>query len=236
VKKLIVAVLCLCLLALCACGWGEPEEITVPATTTAIPTTTEAPTTLPIEYPANYRDAPEAYKPVLNEFYYQAQNGSSQTGDIYVLEPWFFEMDDLGYAVQDINGDGVPELLLLTKGEYSGFAAEENPFILTLFTLTNDRPVHLAYYWRRERAQLAADGIIYFVAGLGGSYSGLRSFQLETGASELTQLTEYHRESGNFYKGTYGEQSMPEDEFNRLYELYSNPPNPMQLTFIPIEQ
>jgi len=66
-KYLSIGLLCFFLLALCACG----QETTAPPTTitTAIPTTTQPPATLPIVYPASYKDAPEAYKPVLDGLY-----------------------------------------------------------------------------------------------------------------------------------------------------------------------
>jgi hypothetical protein len=92
------------------------------------------------------------------------------------------------------------------------------------------------YYWRRERARLAADGTIYFLGGLGGSYTGLRSYLLDAGASELRQLSEYTRDAGRFFEGPYGGLPMEEETFNELYRKYDNPSNPMKLTFIPIEQ
>ena len=106
---LLAAVLCL----LCACGKAAPEEsaeeTTVINSTSAAPTTTtEAPKTIHIEYLATYKDAPTAYKPVLDEFYYQAQSGEHGGEGLekaYILEPWFLEMADYGYAVKDINSD-----------------------------------------------------------------------------------------------------------------------------------
>ena len=126
-------------------------------------------------------------------------------------------------------------MLLLTQG-HREYAAVGEPFILSLFTLANDKPVHLAYYWRRERARLAADGTIYFLGGLGGSYTGLRSYVLDAGASELRQISEYTKDAGNFFEGPYGGQSMEEEAFNDLYRKYDNPSNSMKLKFIPIEQ
>jgi hypothetical protein len=240
-RKLMVVLLAAALCLLCACGEAAPEETgavgtTLPVTTQA--TTTEAFTTIHIEYPASYKDAPAAYKPVLDEFYYQAQSGEHSgegLGKAYILEPWFFEKDDFGYAVKDINSDGVPELLLLTQG-HKEYAAAGEPFILSLFTLANDKPVHLAYYWRRECARLAADGTIYFLGGRGGSYTGLRSYVLDAGTSALRQLSEYTRDAGRFFEGPYGGQPMEEEAFNELYRKYDNPSNPMKLKFIPIGQ
>jgi len=237
----------LMMMGLCVCGReaAEVEEATtteaITEVTTEATTTTTVSVTLPIEYPASYRDAPAAYQPILDAFYYQAQHGGGEwdINELYIVEPWFFEMDDLGYAIKDINKDGTPELLLLTSAEnYSiNFVPSvERPFILSLFTLVKGKPVHLAYYWRRERVQIAADGTIYFIGGFGGSYTRLYTYELEARAGELTQLSEYIRESGSFFRGPYGGQPMEEDEFNELVQGYVNLPSPMQFQFIPIEQ
>jgi len=63
-----------------------------------------------------------------------------QTGDVHIVEPQFFEMSDLGYAIKDINNDGTLELILLTWG-HREYAPAGEPFILTLFTLIEDKPM-----------------------------------------------------------------------------------------------
>ena len=228
----------LILLGLCACGQeakpGEPSASAATEATTE--ETTTAPATKPIKYPASYKDAPAAYKPMLDACYYQAQGGNEENiAEVYVMEPWFFEMDELGYAIKDINKDGVPELLLLTWG-HRLYAAEGEPFVLSLFTLADNKPIHLASYWRRERARFAADGTIYLLAGHGGSYSGLRSYRLEAGAGELTQLSEYYYDDIDFFKGSYAEmQPMEEEEYSALEKQYLNPKNTMQFKFNQLE-
>jgi len=214
-KKLLAIAICLGLLGACG-GPVAPEEPTAAIS------------------PGISWDAPEAYWPVLDELYQLAKYGYSDTAESYVVEPWFFEPEDLGYAVADINNDGVPELVLLAMNYLS---ATDEPFILSLFTLADGSPVHLAYYWRRERARLTANGTVYVVSGLGGSWTGLRSYRLDANAAELTRLTEYSRESNNFYgRSRYSGEVIAEEEFNMLCALYSAPVNPMSFNFIPIGQ
>jgi len=243
-KRLLTVVLSsLCLLTLCACGQAAPEPpttttqiyepptIEVIITTTIAPTTAISPSIEPIIYPASYKDAPKAYKPVLDQFYAFAQalrREDWHTADDLSPFAWPEGYEDLAYAVKDINKDGVKELLLLTNG----YPKASN---VALYTLKDGEPVELGVYGAREPAQFAADGTVY-VCGLGGVYTYLDSYKLETGASELTQLTAYHRNGGKFFKGPDEEQPITEEEFNTIYEQFSNPPNPMKFKFIPIEQ
>jgi len=71
-KKLCaIALLCLLLAGVCACGQAEPEEIAEQEITSQAATNTiAAPTTMPISFPASYKDAPKAYWPMLGEFCY----------------------------------------------------------------------------------------------------------------------------------------------------------------------
>ncbi|MCL2495134.1 MAG: hypothetical protein FWE98_05700 [Oscillospiraceae bacterium] len=245
------AILCMALLALCACGRpAAPEETTAPATiqtsaqtTTEVPTTTEAPTEPVIEYPASYKDAPKAYKPILDDLYRFAyllvngiRDGDRAYGRTGIADTPGFWINDgefrhnyIGYAIKDINKDGIPELLILT--------AEMR--MLSLFTLKGNEPVHLDSYWIRSAGRLAADGTIY-VKGSPGSWA---SYKLEPGAVELTTLTEYgyetHWENEKIVIRILSddeERIITPEKFDEMQEKYSNPPNPMQLTFIPIEQ
>jgi hypothetical protein len=220
VKHLLAALLCLCLLALCACGQVfVPPEVTGEATTTittAQPTTTQAPALPPIDYPTSYKDAPAAYKPVLDDLYRQ------------MLLPGWDKPPDCTYAVVDINKDGILELLtnLSVPADH----------VTTLYTLKDNEPVELSWYSVRNRGHFAADGTIYHV-GSGGTVGSLSSYKLKPGASELTQLTSYYCEPHGHYQVING-KDVPTawEEYDALREKYDNPPNPMPLTFIPIEQ
>ena len=157
------------------------------------------------------------------------------------MEPWFSSVGQLGYAVKDINHDGTLELLLLDPNNV-GWGSSKGPFIYALFTLKDNKPVQLGQYWRREHAQIGADGTIYVVA----DHSHLYSYKLKAGASELTKLTEYHGELGgersekiiDTFMGPYEGAQTPisEEEFLRIFKKHDTPPNPMQFQFIPIEQ
>jgi len=189
----------------------------------------------PIVYPGSYRDAPEAYKPVLDQFYAFSQALRNDEENAGYLSPfaWGVGYAGLAYAVKDINGDGVQELLLLTD-EYP-----DNPN-MALYTLKDGEPVGLDVFGYRYRGHLAADGTIYTSGSSGAAYTHLTSLRLKSGAAELTQLTEYHSDHAEFayyFSVVDGRnQYITRDEFLALWDKYENPPNCMKLRFIPIEQ
>jgi len=243
-KYLGIGLLCLCLLALCTCGQAEPVQTIVP--------TTQPPATQPIKYPASYKDAPEAYKPVLDSLYHLVH---CIRNDVYddKLWTWFdagitvppglaFDEDDefrhnsIGYAIKDINNDGVPELLIMS----------DLPYVLSLFTLKDNEPVHLESYEHRRLGAFAADGTIYTSIYSGAGAWDLYSHELKKGASELTELTQFYYYTHfsepppnniNYYQVIDGEEhDISKEKFLEIQEKYENPPNPMPLTFISIEQ
>ena len=249
-KTLFTALLCLCLLALCACGRAMPEETTATTaiTTAALITTTEPPTMPPIEYPASYKDAPEAYKPILDELYELAQLlrlDKSKVADSRGYGIWLFDSDypegSFGYAIVDINRDGVEELLMLRK-DFWEWEHGRGPITLALFTLKDNKPVLLDAFWSRYIGNLTADGTIYVSDDRASQGRQLCSYKLNAGASELAQLSEYtcllnERIPHTYFKGNYdNQQPITEEEYNELHEKYTNPPNPMPLNFITIEQ
>ena len=77
---------------------------------------------------------------------YVDENGEPLfSSDFYISDD---PSQELGYLVQDINGDGIKELMFgvnFRDGEY------EEHFILDLYTLKNDKAVHVFDGWWRNR-------------------------------------------------------------------------------------
>ena len=98
----------------------------------------------------------------------------------------FNPLTDIGYALTDLNGDGIPELLFLTN---------EN-LILTLYTLVNDSPVLLDVFgYRYNVIGMDADGTFY-AEGSGGAFSGwTRAYRVQTNNSKLFIVSETGVES-----------------------------------------
>ncbi|MCL2105520.1 MAG: hypothetical protein FWH26_00380 [Oscillospiraceae bacterium] len=95
--------------------------------------------------------------------------------------------EDLGYAIYDINGDGVMELMILSRAYYD---------IHALFTLRGDTPVMLGAYWSRSRCVIDTDGRLYYMGSGGADDTIERVYTLAPGGTSL-RVTE-EGESGIF--------------------------------------
>ena len=164
--------LCALLLGLFACGEAEPEaKITAAGATALAAAATEAPM-------ADTR----AYAPII-----AAYSGFLRGADVdvdgataaflraagtpeafsYQMESSLFELsldgkESLGYSVYDINGDGVPELIVRSEDFFT---------IYSIFTLRGGKPVLLGAYWSRSRCMLAANGTLYYDGSSGADDS-----------------------------------------------------------------
>lgn len=220
-----------------------PIDVDAPAPVS--PKETTALARPPIQYPASYKCVPKAYKPILDDVYkfdqlVKREDFGNLDGDYVWGETHLNEIPggELGYAVKDINRDGIPELLILSN------SAQGNG-IFSLFTIKDNKPINISYYWSRYFANLTEDGTIYTRGSGGAARTYLESYKLEPGATELTQLAEYQSDyfEGEdpgypyFFKVVDGKnQYIAEKEFWALEEKYINPARPMKLNFIPINQ
>ncbi|MCL2299186.1 MAG: hypothetical protein FWC27_03455 [Firmicutes bacterium] len=182
--------------------------------------------------------APEAYKPVLDDLHalylsYSTDNGYTGISGLRYAEAiigaWLYGPIAF-YAVTDINSDGIPELLLYQE-------TAEDMCLRSLFTLKDGEPFCVESFPARCR-RFAADGTMYYVRAVEQEFE-LYSYKLEAGATEFTLLTVYYNYRGKcskFLSGWEDEVTITEEEFNAALEIHNNPPNPMKLTFIPIEQ
>jgi hypothetical protein len=208
----------------------------------SIPRPTDEPPTMPIEYPAAYQYAPEAYKPILDTLFLlekrmrREENGFSEEWEtVGLFEYPLLRISTLGYALVDLNNDGVLELLLGSMDGLSNSAPN------SIFVLKDGQPVLLISFWSRNRGVISSDGIIYSVGSGGAAYTYLSSFRLDRNADTLTQLTDMRSDYSFPEEKPYYIQVMDDrnhyisqQEFFDFCIMYDNPPNRMKLTFIPI--
>ncbi|MCL2531069.1 MAG: hypothetical protein FWE40_02790 [Oscillospiraceae bacterium] len=197
-KRLIGLVLALLLLAGCGRMATFPVVDTwvPPETTEHITTTTEATTAAPREW----LGVPQAYWAILDS-------------------PGHFPSPAAGFALADINGDGVLELVMISEWEN----------LVGLFTQRDGVAYNLGIGSdHRFGLHIWADGTIHMGNAIrdGQNTRLLGTYRLEAHATELTQLTDEvlftHKEDGwtRWHRDTHGvEREITEEEYERLSQL-----------------
>jgi hypothetical protein len=197
--------------------------------------------TEPIECPQSYSGAPGAYKSILDDLYLFFERMRLEESFDYTWENavalGFAEPPhgEIGYAIVDINNDGIPELLLGSIDNLNNASPH------SVFTLQNGNPVLLTSFWSRSRGVVSSNGTIYSVGSGGAAYTYLSSYKLNNNADTLTELTDirsdysFSEEKPYFIQIVNGKNHyISEDEFWNLLVMYENPSNPMKLTVFPI--
>ena len=216
----------------------NPDEANLLST----PHPTSEPSTAPIEYPPAYEGAPEAYKSILDALFFledhmsQEEYGEGQELDVVEFVEYPYPRDSkLGYALLDINNDGVLELLLGTIDGLNNSAPN------SIFTLKDDQPVHLQSFWSRSNGVISADGIIYNAGSGGAAYALLSSYELGKKSDALTELTDIRSDYSDsegipyYYQVIEGKNHyISEQEFDNFHRIYNDPPERMKLTVFPI--
>ena len=154
--------------------------------------------------------------------------------EILVYEPGA----KLGYALYDINKDGVPELFILT----------EDHTILAIYSLIDDAPVLVGAYWSRNRCAMDKTGTLYIHASSGASDSYSASYSFSSGGElNLTEMVgvESFDEQGNafpepqYYRIVNGKKLIVNEEeavsaWRKFPDVYSdNPTKDAGLNFVP---
>lgn len=104
-------------------------------------------------------DGEELYKDILDMYYYKIKNQNWTDNDdvsiAYLYNENYKELGNTGYAFIDIDGNGVPELLIGDKD------SENDGRILDLYTCIDNQIVHLGTTWERFGISLSKNGRIY---------------------------------------------------------------------------
>ena len=112
-------------------------------------------------------DAASAYSDILDMFYYKILTGWDCTEDVSYMFYWDYSsvksLSDAGYALTDLDGNGVPELLV-SPVEDAG-----NGMIYDLYACVDGKIVHTASSGERFCYYLCEDNSIYYWDSSGAS-------------------------------------------------------------------
>ena len=229
-KKRILFAACfiLILLTLSSCQFEKnpvaeptptPETVPTEAMAAQTPAPVPAPEPETIDY-VNY------YSSIIEKYRIAKQASVSSPGAAYEYDvsEWIEYFDHVGYALKDLDENGVPELIV------AGISPtyDPGPVLFEVFTLENKTPVQLLVSWARSRNFLLPDNRIYNEGSGGASSSGFVLFQVSgtnlqflegywsSNSTDFTGSTMYHTSSdegnpgfGNFDKYDY---TMPAQE------------------------
>lgn len=136
----------------------------------------------------DYDEYYEIYADLIDDFYYIAAGNDmiDLDGDTGVREIAMYSGEEsgtdlVGYAIEDINNDGVPELIIANVDECwksGGVIDEYGSQILAVYTCDDDEPVFVFEGWDRNRYYILEDGSIYNEGSAGASESAIGKYRL----------------------------------------------------------
>lgn len=110
------------------------------------------------------------YGPVI-EAYRELYDGGHRGDSGYAFSRGLSEMtaysEGVGYAMKDLDRDGVPELIVAGMGTREG----ADRVVYGLYTLSDSRPVNLATSMARMRYYVRTDSSVYYEGSGGAAYS-----------------------------------------------------------------
>ncbi len=195
-----------------------------------------------------YKDYEELYHDTLNAMYNRIYGWSVDSdalagGFVGIAEAIGSDTGDaalrkIGYSIMDINGDGVPELIVsgITKRGKNCFADD----ISLLYTYVDKKSVEVTSGWARNRYTMMDNGSLYYMGSSGAAYSYFGEFTLVPGETQLTckdlyfstdedpedDHLDYHHNTVGYGDVSVSEKlSITPDEFwdiNRGYESRSH--------------
>ena len=164
--------------------------------------------------------------------------GPGETG-VYELRMGTTPEDALwkvGYAIRDLSGDGIPELIIAQVDSQEGQLSYGKQ-ILAVYSCIQGSPSLVLEGWARNRYYLLPDESLLNQGSSGAAYSCLGLFQLSPEGTELNCLDFFFTWDGETYHNTDGIWEVPHEgnelvelDFGRLMEILEADAQPMELT------
>jgi hypothetical protein len=200
------------------------------------------------DYAKSYASVLDKYRSFVQA--YKAEKLINEDGELaeeFDGDPWAImsgEMDGVkGYALKDLSGDDIPELLLLSKDD-------NNLTIQAIFYLAGKEPTLLEEFWSRSQCAIGGDGFLYKVGASGAAEVVYEKCKLKPDGSafevlESIQMTSYNAETEELMTDSEGEPvvkyyhtvgdnkptEITEAEFDKLIEQWPDDNGPAKLEF-----
>ena len=188
----------------------------------------------------------ELYAPVLGEILGLIRDGEDAAGPFPYTPMGMFErvmyeenretlLKSIGYAITDISGDGVPELLI---GEDTAFELEHGEKTTTVYacyTLKRDEIVCTFEGYARSAYQWMGDGTFYYFGSAGAAHSLCGTARLSKDGTDLVwndfyftdlnnagEIAIFYNTTGDFDTHMSEETDITFEEFQAITEAWEN--------------
>ena len=182
-------------------------------------------------------DETDIYNDILDRVYFLLTNKDAETdlqdGEIGIHETAMLSenpLNDIGYCIKDISGDGIPELLIGSISEKTD-SASYGSIIFDVYTYSDNSPLLTFEGWARNAYEYAEDGNFVYHGSGGAIYSYLGDYTISQDGKELIcnnfYFTKEKDETFNdimYLHNTSGDsedtasEEITEDEFYNAFE------------------
>ena len=135
--------------------------------------------------------------------------------EMIMYEPTESLLDEVCYVIEDVSGDGIPELLM---GYDSESEEQETSYIMGVYTLKNDEPYCTIDGMARSSFRWMGNGYFYYIGSGGAAYTYIGKCRLSEDGAEIIWDDYYFTdptEDGmdvEYYHNTTGSDDTDESE------------------------
>ena len=190
----------------------------------------------------NETDYEKIYTPVFDEVLEVLKNGLDYDKEYVYISDGLMErvmypgeedlLDDVGYILEDISGDGIPELVIGYNDSFDEDEIERS-YVLGVFTLSDDEPYTVFSGWARNRYWPLPDGHFYNSGSGGASDTEFGENHLSKDGTEVIwddfyfsqedasgQIVFFHNTSGIWDRSESEKMDISERKFWRIMDEY----------------